>query len=796
MSRSAIHRLLIIAVFGTAVAIICANAQTGDNWISVRSKNFRIAGNAPEIDLRSAANRLEEFRWAFARLYPQLKLDNGRPTQIVIFKDAASYSAYLPKRPDDSPDEGVAGYFQSGEDINYITFAAAAGGENPFSTAVHEYVHSIIDSNFDGPNLPPWLNEGLAEYFETVHVEGGKSITVGGQQNDHLRLLRRSGPQPLSDLFAVDAAALRTMSTDRRRSFYAQSWAVVHFLMQSGRLSFNALPETLSKLAARDSPESAFAKTFGIDHSRLETELNLDIQKMILPTASVAVSDPVPTNDAPIIESLSPARSAALLGDLLFHTGDIARAETFLRQSLAVDRELPLANAALGLVLMRQEKPAEAKPFLEKAIAAGITNHLVYFNYAYSTSREFTRNGSISELPDNAAGSMRTALKRATELAPNYTESYRLLALVDFIRDENLEEAVGLIKKGLSLRKGDVGLELLLARILLRREDAAGAKQIAERIAETPVDTKQKNDADEIVKAAYEYIQAKAAAPPPMRLTFSYRPQLVVLKRSWLTDADLARIEDERINNNINRVIIRQLPGEQQVVGRIERVACDGNEIVYTVSSGSALLNLTGADFSGLKMTVAREGESTFQIGCGARLEKELTVLNYRPGTDTVKKTAGELVAVSFVPDGFRLKSLNEMSAARMVAVDDDTLRRPSTQPVEINADTIHRSILQNLRKPRKGEERFIGTIEKVDCATGKTVFQISAGGRLLKLVMNLPGEIEVGWFTVASSQLSLSCGGGPVSATVIAAFRPSAVADGTDGELRSLEFVPDGFIL
>jgi hypothetical protein len=146
--RTAFFRFFLLTAF-IAACTRAASADTPNVWTSLTSENFSISGNASVVDLRRTAERLEQFRWAFSQAYPDLKLDNGRPTQIVVFRDAASYFSFLPRRADGSTDVGVAGYFQTGEDRNYITFALSTTQADPFSTVVHEYVHSLIDANFD-----------------------------------------------------------------------------------------------------------------------------------------------------------------------------------------------------------------------------------------------------------------------------------------------------------------------------------------------------------------------------------------------------------------------------------------------------------------------------------------------------------------------------------------------------------------------------------------------------------------------------------------------------------------------
>jgi hypothetical protein len=383
-------------------------------------------------------------------------------------------------------------------------------------------------------------------------------------------------------------------------------------------------------------------------------------------------------------------------------------------------------------------------------------------------------------------------LMRSIEIAPDFADGYRLLAMVDLMRDEQLGTAVALLQKALSLKKDDAELELLLARILLRNEDAAKAKEVAERVAAKTSDDERRAEAAEIIKESVEYIRAISAAAEPtrMNITLGDRRTLVVLKRSWLADADVTQIDRERANNNYNLIILRPTAGELQVVGRIVKITCAGPSVFYRVSTSNGRFDLTSADFSGVRMTVAKEGENTFQIGCDIGPEKQLAVINYRPSPFPVTSpTNGTLTAISFVADDFRLKSLAEMAAARVVAIDDDTLKRLGP-PAPVTAETIRRSILQALRRPQRDEQRIVGRIENIACSPGSILFSVSSDGKTYKLMQVSPGNVDVHWFTVASTQLSVTCGSGPIVANTLITFLPSA-SGANSGELRSIEFIP-----
>jgi hypothetical protein len=127
--------------------------QAKDNWTSVRTKNFFLVGNAGEKDIRKVATRLEQFRDVFARLFPSARFETPVPTTVIVFKSMSSYKPFN--------FVNAAGYFQKGEDVNYITLTTELSAQNPYSVIYHEYVHLLVD-NVSG-NAPTWFNEGLAE---------------------------------------------------------------------------------------------------------------------------------------------------------------------------------------------------------------------------------------------------------------------------------------------------------------------------------------------------------------------------------------------------------------------------------------------------------------------------------------------------------------------------------------------------------------------------------------------------------------------------------------------------------
>ena len=99
----------------------------------------------------------------------------------------------------------------------------------------HGYLHAAL------PELPLWLDEGLAEFFEVG--DGGRGLHAG--HIEHLRSKHAAGQwQPdLERLARLESAA------DMTQTDYAEAWLWVHFMLGNSPGASNLLASYLSALA-------------------------------------------------------------------------------------------------------------------------------------------------------------------------------------------------------------------------------------------------------------------------------------------------------------------------------------------------------------------------------------------------------------------------------------------------------------------------------------------------------------------------------------------------------------------
>src|SRR5687768_6540191 len=191
--QTQVTRALVAALFLTLAA---QAAAAKDTWTSVRSENFFLVGNASEKEIRQVATRLEQFRDVFQRHFAQVNFKTPVPTTVVVFKSDGSYKPFKPLA--DGKTVSVAGYFQPGEDVNYITLTTERESESTYATIYHEYVHLLVNNSLGKGTAPAWFNEGLAEYYSTFAIEEDRKVHLGRFVDYHLARLRQSRLMPLA----------------------------------------------------------------------------------------------------------------------------------------------------------------------------------------------------------------------------------------------------------------------------------------------------------------------------------------------------------------------------------------------------------------------------------------------------------------------------------------------------------------------------------------------------------------------------------------------------------------------
>lgn len=399
-------------------------AEPVETWTKVTSPYFTILTPAAEGTAREWAVELEEFRRGMQAFVP-VPVDKLRPVTVVLFANEKAMEPYLPL--ENGHPARMGGYFVRDDGINTIMLSLEGNREDVRHTIYHEAVHWYL-SAFDGP-MPLWLGEGLAELYATFELTDARHYTMGNLIGPYVMLLRREPFMPLVRLFGTGRESLLYNEGTRASIFYAQSWALVHYLFYGesspGRES---ILRYLQLLAADQSHDAAFQQAFGATHGEIEKRLRTYIMRGSYRKHRYKRSADDIVRLLKIAKA-SPGDVDLAKGALLLGSRSPEAAEVSLRRAVALAPADPRGWELLGQFAVRRRDYAEAIELLSRAADARSTNYMVYYNLAiaYFPPSALPSVGFVAldgAAMDKAAGNYRMAIR----LSPGHIASYEGLA--------------------------------------------------------------------------------------------------------------------------------------------------------------------------------------------------------------------------------------------------------------------------------------------------------------------------------------------------------------------------------
>jgi tetratricopeptide (TPR) repeat protein len=242
-----------------------------DRRYEVETAHFRVLSDISEARTRFYADHLEWIHAYYERLFPFARKE-GKATAL-IFNTREGYCQYSDLTANDRVEWTLGVYRPAYEQL--LLFEESDGDtEETLDTLYHEGFHQFIDRVIT--DMPPWLNEGLAEYFGPTRFNSRGELVSAGALNS-MRLdplmdyLSKGGrPMPFADLMRF---SLRQFQAGNVSLHYAQSWAMVHFFLHGPASQRELLQRYFDRLRQGADASQAFKSTFGAtDISRVELE--------------------------------------------------------------------------------------------------------------------------------------------------------------------------------------------------------------------------------------------------------------------------------------------------------------------------------------------------------------------------------------------------------------------------------------------------------------------------------------------------------------------------------------------
>ena len=449
-----------------------ANADDAKEvWVEVRSPHFVVSSNGGEKQARHVAQQFEEIRGVFQSAFSKLRVDPGKPILILAAKNENTMKALLPEYWEQKGHVHPAGIYISGEEKHYVALRLDSEEENPFHTLYHEYTHALIHLNFSG--LPPWLDEGLAEFYGNT-VINGKDIQTGKIDKSHLYLLQQSKLIPVEVLLQVDHRSPYYNEQNRASVFYAESWALVHFLMLDPEArKQKLLTHFLEAWQKSGNQVEAAKQSFG-DLTKFGKQIEAYARQRSFYLANIKSSVQVDEKSY-ASRVLPPAESLALRGDFYLHTNRTAEAKAALEAAVKEDPKLAAAHENLGTYYFHQHDIEDAAKELERATELDSKSSLTYY---YSAMLNLQQARAMPDAWPKAEAS----LEKAIALNPSFAPAYASLATLYSLRKEDQEKALSAARRATELEPGTLGYALNMGHVLLNMNKTEEARALATRI--------------------------------------------------------------------------------------------------------------------------------------------------------------------------------------------------------------------------------------------------------------------------------------------------------------------------
>lgn len=165
---------------------------------------------------------------------------SDEPIKVYLFDNDDHYDAYMRKHHPGFPHRR-AFFVKNDTTLSVYAYWGEKVGEDLRHEVTHGYLHSVVS------NLPLWLDEGLAEYFEVPRGRHGYNWR-------HIELLinKLDSEQWKPDLARLDTLIYPDQMTQLD---YAESWLWAHFFIETESYRLENLRRNVNDLIAKGEAE-------------------------------------------------------------------------------------------------------------------------------------------------------------------------------------------------------------------------------------------------------------------------------------------------------------------------------------------------------------------------------------------------------------------------------------------------------------------------------------------------------------------------------------------------------------
>src|ERR1700720_4158349 len=638
-----------------------AKAKDEPKWIEVHTAHFSVLTDAGEKRGREVALRIEQMRAIFGQLLLKKKLTMPVPITVISLKSDKQYGTVAPAKQ-----SMAGGFYVPGPDRVYIVLNLFE--TEPWRAVAHPLAHYLLNYNY--PPAQGWFDEGLAEYFGSIQI--GKQVEIGGDpelapewHEDIFDELRRDPnvPQSLTqlvsspvwlsmvDLFTMKHDGSGTREGTHNTLYYAQSWMVVHYLLNK-----NKLPEAGTYfdlvLNQKVPVEKAMVQAFDMSPAQMEDAVKTYFKSLsglgiALDQSKKPVANPVDTQQPDhfalpfdvdeigiAVTSVNEEEARAVIDDVMARVPEHRdQALRDLQQLTADPKDNEAAHRALARDDLRQKRFEAAADELEKATELNPRDPWIRY---YRAALKYQKAQATRQEMQGLANMMQD-LRAVADWYPELADAYNMLGMAR-VEGGGINSALEAQRQAIALAPRNVEYQFNLGQIYiagkkwdLAREVFMRLKAGTDRVAAAAA-RQQLEDLDTLQKygvrpqrAGEREVPAGAASTPAASDGAPAKKSVDEQERD--EDAESPPKKPAPLPGTTGPV--------QFLKGKIVSSDCSRSpEATVTVLSGMTTYKMHAADYKSLLVI----GEDRFSCDWKNRLVS----VNYR----AVGKQEGELVSI------------------------------------------------------------------------------------------------------------------------------------------------------
>ena len=365
-----------------------------NRWVTGSVEVFTVYANTSKGVASRVVTDLREVREIFSKISPVLMPKYRVPLRVFVFEDEATAGRFLLASRANLRSFG--GMHTQDLEGDLILIQGRIQSEAVRGMVYHEYMHFLM--RHSGFRLPTWLDEGLAELYSSIELVG-REARIGKPREGRAIRLQREKPIPLERFFRITRQSPEFKSSRHGRgTFFAQSWALVHFLAYGKTdLPKEAFGELLDRVVSEPIiSEETLREVTGLGFDEMEKRLNRYVNGMNY--EFLRMKRPELLSEATLELSRASEGEVDLIeGMLLLALQGPEQAYAPLQQAYRNLPDSPEAAAYQGYYRYHQKLYLAAVEAFEEAIERGSRSVATYLYHAASVLRRDNPEEKLGE---------------------------------------------------------------------------------------------------------------------------------------------------------------------------------------------------------------------------------------------------------------------------------------------------------------------------------------------------------------------------------------------------------------